>query len=143
MKKILIGLTILSSLAFARFEKEYGFQEIKDTKEELVLESGSCNIIRFKNTRYSKTKFYDTIENILKGKEYKIKSMSDTVVWVDLGYGMIFYNNSEAKEVVCIVIDNYKDYKKAYEYLKANDLISSENNYYLASIGLTMVIDDM
>lgn len=139
MKKVILGMFVLGSLAFGRFEKEYGFQEIKKDEKQIVLESDNCTIIRF-GMKLSKKGFYDMIESTMQGKEYKINDMSATVVWVDAGRNMIFCNATNVGEFIIIIPDNNKAFRKAYEYLEANDILSSDNGFYLSSVGLSMTL---
>lgn len=139
MKKVILGMFVLGSLTFGRFEKEYGFQEIKKDEKQIVLESDNCTIIRF-GMKLSKKGFYDMIESAMQGKEYKINDMSATVVWVDAGRNMIFCNATNVGEFIIIIPDNNKAFRKAYEYLEANDILSSDNGFYLSSVGLSMTL---
>lgn len=139
MKKVFVGLFILGTMAFGRFEKEFGFQEIEKDEKQIVLEADNCIVMRF-GMNLSKKEFYDTIESTMKGKEYKIIKMSSTVVWVEAKQDMIFCNSDRSKEFIIIVPSDDKGFKKAYDYLEANDVLSADNGFYLSDIGLSMVL---
>ncbi|MGL5748921.1 MAG: hypothetical protein ACRCXT_00220 [Paraclostridium sp.] len=148
MKKVLFGLCILSTLAFGKFEKQFGYTKLDDSTEKVTILQNSKNqdcilaIIKYENAVTVK-QFYDFIEDTMEGEEYEILDSSNIhalISAVDY-FPVLIINNKDS--IISIDIPTSNHLKVAMGYLKANEISTSSTNLVISDISLNIILDEL
>lgn len=147
MKKLILGLFLIGSLAYGNFEQKLGIKEIQQNKSENVKiyqidnnEECILQIIKF-NENIDRNKMLNIFEEKFKDLNLKYDTLYSTGVTFyndEVTQGKIFmvlaneYNDS----MVIIYADNYKNAEKFMDYLTLNELITEEN---AVDLGLAII----
>lgn len=142
MKKLLLGMFLIGSLAFGKFEQQLGIKELPTNNPEYVKlyqvdnnDSSILKIIKF-NEQLNRSKMMDILNEKFKDLNLKYDTIYST--------GVTFYNdetqdkffmclvNEVDNSIIIIYADDYKSVDKFSDYLTLNGLITAENSIDLA-----------
>ncbi|MGL5022416.1 MAG: hypothetical protein ACRC5S_03860 [Cetobacterium sp.] len=147
MKNVLIGIFIISTLAFCKFEKQFGYSIVEKNENTLVLKNSkneNCILIVIKSKEnITNKKFYDFIEKFMGEKDYEIVDSGNNYVFIESkGHiPMIIINNENS--LLIIDAPNSKYLKNVHGYLQANDISTPKTNMIISTTALQMSLKEI
>lgn len=148
MKKVLLGLCILSTLAFGKFEKQFGYTKLDDSTDQMTMlqnyKNNNCilAIVKSENGVTSK-QFYDFVEESMGENDYEITDSGNNHMLVATKdyFPVLLINNGSS--ILVIDIPNSNHLKVAMGYLKANEISTPSTNMIISQVGLQIAIDEI
>lgn len=142
MKKVLIGLLILSSITLARFEKQFGLVETEKVQNTTFYEMEKNKTTELAITKLdqpmSNSEFLDKVE--LLGNHIEITDTGENFIGFKMKDGGVTYAGcmflNHKNELIMFTGRNSAELRKIYEYLKMNGKLSSDNG---ADLSLTLL----